>query len=465
MALPCRDLLSAGCLSRRRFLHLGGLAAAGALSNWPALQRAGAAARRAPAGRARACIFLYLLGGPPHLDMWDLKPKAPAEIRGPFRPIPTRVPGLEICEHLPRLAQVADKFALLRAVSHPNNNHTPMIYYTLTGHQVEDPSQDNDLSPPRRADFPHIGSVVARLRPPVQRLPGFVALPEVASRINGSRPSKVIPLRGGRAGFLGAGFDPLCIDDDPRTPEAIPGLSLPAEVAADRFQARQALLGAVEGRLADAPATRDFGELRRLAVHLTGSAQRGPGVYALAQEPAVLRERYGRHRFGQSLLLARRLTEAGVPLVAIHFNDMTRCDGWDTHGQNFAALKDELLPLLDQGLSALLEDLDQRGTLEETLVVCLGEFGRTPKINGNAGRDHWGHCQTALLAGGGIRAGQVYGASDKDGAYPRDGKVDPVDIHATIYRCLGIDPEQEIHDHLNRPQPLCTGRAIERLIG
>jgi hypothetical protein len=419
----------------------------------------------ATAGRARACIFLHLLGGPPHLDMFDLKPKAPAEIRGPFQPIPTRVPGLEICEHLPRLARVADKFALLRAVSHPNNNHTPMIYYTLTGHQVENPAEDNNLSPPQRTDFPHIGSVVARLRPPTQRVPGFVALPEVTVRSNGSQQSfPVVPLRGGRAGFLGATFDPLMINDDPRSPEAMPGLTPPENVTMDRFRQRNTLLAALDNRLPQNLATHGFADIRRMAVHLTGAARGAQGIYALEQEPVAVRERYGLHRFGQSMLLARRLVEAGVPLVAIHFNKMTRCDGWDTHGQNFAALKGELLPLVDQGLSALLEDLDQRGRLEETLVVCLGEFGRTPRINANAGRDHWGYCQSALLAGGGIRGGQVCGASDKYGAYPREGKVDPADIHATMYRCLGIDPEQEIHDHLNRPQRLCLGQVIERLI-
>jgi hypothetical protein len=396
--------------------------------------------------------------------MWDLKPNAPAEIRGPFQPIATCVPGIQICEHLPRLGQAADKFALLRAVSHPNNNHTPMIYYTLTGHHVDNPAVDNDISPPRRTDFPHVGSVVAHLKPPTQPVPAFVALPTVACRSNLDNPRVAVPLRGGRAGFLGAAFDPLMINDDPRSPETLPGLSLPADVRQQRFQNRQALLAAVERPSSPGGASREFDELRGMAVHLTGRPGAGPSVYALDAEPLALRQRYGQHRFGQSLLLARRLIEAGVPLVAIHFNNMTRYDGWDNHKKNFEALKEELLPLLDQGLSALLADLEQRGLLEQTLVVCQGEFGRTPKINEYAGRDHWGHCQTALLAGGGIHGGQVYGASDRNGAYPREGRVDPVDVHATIYHCLGIDPGREIYDHLKRPHSICTGQVIESLL-
>jgi uncharacterized protein (DUF1501 family) len=181
-------------------------------------------------------------------------------------------------------------------------------------------------------------------------------------------------------------------------------------------------------------------------------------------EPPAVRQRYGEHRFGKALLLARRLVEARVPMVAVHFNEMTSCDGWDTHSQNFEALQSELLPMLDQGLSALLEDLDQRGRLQDTLVVCLGEFGRTPKINANAGRDHWGDCSSALLAGGGVRGGQVLGASDKIGAYPVSDRIDPVDIHATLYHCLGINPHQTLSDQAQRPWEISTGRVIERLL-
>jgi hypothetical protein len=458
-------LAPTNAISRRTLLRLGGLTAVGALAGWPRLAHATAASPSdSVVGKARSCILLYLLGGPPHLDMWDLKPTAPPEIRGPFRPIETCVPGIQLCEHLPRLARLADKFALLRAVSHPNNNHTPMIYYTLTGRHVSNPGVDNNVTPPQRTDFPHIGAAVARLKPPAQVVPGFIALPELTVRSNGSQKSfAVVPLRGGRAGFLGATFDPLFINDDPRDPDAMPGLSRPTDVTAERAERRRALLNVVERGSLENAATQDLDALRRMAVHLTGAVARGPRLFSLDQEEPRVRERYGTHRFGQSMLLARRFVAAGVPTVAIHFNKMTQCDGWDTHGKNFESLKGELLPLLDQSLSALLEDLDERGLLQQTVVVCMGEFGRTPTINPASGRDHWGHCQTALLAGGGIRGGQVCGASDKNGAYPRDGKVDPVDIHATVYHCLGIDPEAEIHDQFQRPHRLCLGRVVENL--
>jgi uncharacterized protein (DUF1501 family) len=206
-------------------------------------------------------------------------------------------------------------------------------------------------------------------------------------------------------------------------------------------------------------------DVRQRAVVLTGSASRGQlETFSLDAEPGTLRDRYGRHRFGQSLMLARRLTEAGVPMVAIHFNEMTVCDGWDTHSKNFEALKDELLPLLDQGLSALLEDLARRGRLGETLVVCMGEFGRTPKINTAAGRDHWGECSSVLLAGGGIRGGRVLGASDRIAAFPACDPVDPVDIQATIYHLMGLDPHLTIHDHANRPWEISVGKVLERLL-
>ncbi|HJY88433.1 MAG TPA: DUF1501 domain-containing protein, partial [Candidatus Acidoferrales bacterium] len=204
--------------------------------------------------------------------------------------------------------------------------------------------------------------------------------------------------------------------------------------------------------------------LRQQALVLTGAAQSGSPTFSLDVEPAPVRERYGRHRFGQAMLLARRLSEAGVPMIAIHFNEMTLCDGWDTHSKNFAALESELLPMLDQSLSALLEDLHQRGLLAETLVVVMGEFGRTPRINKDAGRDHWGLCQSALLAGGGIRGGQVYGSSDRIGAYPASDPVDPVDIHATMFHCLGLNPDRTVYDSLRRPLPLSTGRVLTALL-
>jgi hypothetical protein len=399
--------------------------------------------------------------------MFDLKPNAPAEIRGPFRPIATCVPGLQICELLPQLAKTADKYALVRSVSHPNSNHTPMIYYTLTGRHTDQPSRDNDIRPPQLNDFPHHGAVLAKFKRSAPSLPGYVALPEVAIRssIEGQYKRARTPLRGGGPGFLGAHYAPLAVNGQPGSPDAIPALGLPEQVSAERFEQRTALLSLLDGKRGAVRETQAMHDVRQQAVLLTGSANRGRlPVFSLEDEPAELRDRYGRHRFGQTLLLARRLAEAGVPMIAVHFNEMTICDGWDTHSKNFEACQQELLPMLDQSLSALLDDLDQRGRLAETLVVCLGEFGRTPKINGNAGRDHWGDCSSALLAGGGIRGGQVLGSSDKHAAYPASDPIDPVDIQATVYHCMGLDPHRLIYDRAQRPWEISTGRVIHELL-
>ncbi len=455
---------------RREFLRVGSrLAVAGfALPSmlWQTRAEANPAAQAGfVSGGAKSCILVHLLGGPPHLDMFDLKPDAPAEIRGPFQPIATRVPGLQICELLPQLASIADKFALIRSVSHRNSNHTPMIYYTLTGHETALPDRDNDIRPPQADDFPHTGAVLSKFKRSAATLPGYVAMPELAIRssISGEYKRARTPLRGGGPGFLGAQFAPLAVDGEPGTAGAIPALTLPKEVSAERFEQRAALLSLLDrGRR---PETQAQQEIRTKAIALTGSSNRGRlEVFSLDDEPASVRDRYGRHRFGQTMLLARRLAEAGVPMVAVHFNEMTICDGWDTHSKNFDACRTELLPMLDQSLSALLEDLDQRGTLDETLVACFGEFGRTPRINQNAGRDHWGDCSSALLAGGGIRGGSVLGSSDKQAAYPASDPIDPADIQATLYHCMGLAPDQLIYDRSQRPWPISTGRVIRQLL-
>ena len=446
--------------NRRDFLRVGGgLAVA-------ATRTLGSDAAVVGQRRAKACILVYLLGGPPQLDTFDLKPNAPVEIRGPFRPIATREPGFHICEHLPRLAQMTDRFALVRSVSYPNHNHTPMIYYTLTGRLVDRPNEDNDVRPPQRSDYPHLGSVLARHRVAPLGLPGYVAIPELAVRSSLSGQFKRVRqlLRGGAGGFLGPVVDPLSVNGDPGTRDAVPALALPREVGEARLDQRAALLSVLEQSGPTSQATHIHGTLRQQAVTLTGAVGGGSAFFSLDGEPVAVRARYGRHRFGRAMLLARRLAEAGVPMTAIHFNEMTICDGWDTHSNNFDALQTELLPMVDQSLSALLEDLEQRGLLDETIVVMMGEFGRTPRINGAAGRDHWGSCQSVLLAGGGIRGGTVYGASDRIAAYPIDNPVDPVDVHATLYHCMGLNSEQMMTDQLRRPQPFSTGRVISALV-
>jgi hypothetical protein len=308
--------------------------------------------------------------------------------------------------------------------------------------------------------------VLARFRPSPRGLPGYVAIPELAVRSStqGEFRRARTPLRGGGAGFLGPLVEPLAVNGDPGTAEAVPALNRPADVAAERLERRAALLAVLERRGPAVPDTGSALELRRQAVALTGAGGGAAPVFTLDGEPERLRDRYGRHRFGRALLVARRLAEAGVPMIAIHFNEMTVCDGWDTHSKNFEALRGELLPMLDQGLSALLEDLEQRGMLGQTLVVVMGEFGRTPRINAQAGRDHWGSCQSVLLAGGGVRGGQVFGASDRIGAYPSSEPVDPADIHATMFHCMGLDPEQIMYDHLRRPYPLSSGRVLTTLL-
>jgi hypothetical protein len=457
---PLHPNLKSPIVDRREFVRIGGGLAASSF-----LAPAACASLPRPSS-ARSCILIYLLGGPPHLDTFDLKPNAPAEVGGPFKPIPTSVPGVQICEHLPRLARLAHRYSLVRSVSHNNHNHTPMIYYTLTGRPVDRPGEDNDVRPPQRADFPHLGAVLAHFRDSPRGLPGYVAIPELAVRSSttGEFKRSRTSLRGGGAGFLGPRLEPLCVNGDPGTAEGVPALATPADVSAGRQDRRAALLSVLEQR---GPAVRQsdgFRELRDQAVALTGASGGAAPSFTVDGEPTRLRDRYGSDRFGRSLLLARRLAEASVPMTAIHFNEMTVCDGWDTHSKNFEALKGELLPIIDRGISALLEDLHDRGMLDQTLVVVMGEFGRTPRINAAAGRDHWGSCQSVLLAGGGIRAGRVVGCSDKIGAYPITDPVDPTDIHATIYHLMGLDPEQLIHDHLRRPYPICIGRPLSALV-
>ena len=447
---------SADTVARRRFLQAGTLALfAGAAPAQFAHGFAPNDSHAVPAfGRAKRCILVYLLGGPPQIDMWDMKPQAPAEIRGPFKPIQSPVAGMHFCEHLPRLAARASDLAILRSVTFPNNDHPFMIYHTLTGRESRVPLGANTVLPPSRSDDPHMGAVVWKFKHRQAGVPGYVAIPEVRVRMN---PAPVSG--GGRAGWLGAAYDPLAINDDPSAPPA--GLKLPDEMTPKRFTERQSLLAVLDGHAPRAASSRDYRTFRDSASELIGSS--AGGMFALDREPAGLHERYGRHRFGQSLLLARRLVENGVSFVGVHFNYMTKCDGWDTHKKNFEALQGELLPLLDQGISALVEDLKDRGMLDDTLVVTMGEFGRTPRINNDGGRDHWGPCSSVLFAGGGIRGGNLVGASDRICAYPSDLAVAPVDVVATIYHSLGLAPHTLMHDPLGRPLAIAEGRVIRQL--
>ncbi len=448
-------------LTRREWLRAGSLGVLGL--GLPQLWR-GRAAAAGRSVRARSCLILYLSGGPPQHETWDPKPAAPAEVRGPYRPIASTVTGLMVGELMPRVARVADRCCVLRAVSTQDNAHSSSGYWMLTGTPY--PRPNTECNQPRPADWPCLGAVVKRLRAGRGALPPAVTLPEqMISNAN-------IVAVGQSAGFLGRAWDPWLLTCDPSSPDfRVPELGLTPEVPPLRLDGRRSLLSQVNRHL-DAVdrvgAANRYDNLSRQAFDLLRSPK-ARQAFALEQEPAAVRERYGRHKFGQSVLLARRLVEAGVSLVQVNWprekGDMASSSPvWDTHAKNAERLKTALMPPMDQAYSALLEDLEQRGLLDETLVVWMGEFGRTPKINAQGGRDHWGHVFSVALAGGGIKGGQVVGASDAIGAEPRDGRVDPHDLAATIFHCLGYRPETEIHDPLGRPVPISRGRVLRQLL-
>jgi hypothetical protein len=464
-------------VTRREWLRAGGLGTLGL--TLPALLRGRAAAdelravraTRATAeqgagalrstesaasfGRAKSCIVCFLFGAPAHQDVWDLKPDAPAEVRGEFAPIDTSVPGIRVGEHVPLLAAAAQHYALIRSVTHPDNTHTVAMHYMLTGRRHREPSTNPQNQP---TDFPCFGAVAQKLLPPAADLPAGITLNGPANQVSAN--NHIFP--GFFAGLLGSAHDPLFVSQDPSQADFRPFPSAAADEV-PRYAARQALLDAVDGRrreLESVAGVRAYDEHFQRAFRLIASPA-SRDAFDLAHEPQPLRERYGASAFGQGCLLARRLVEAGVPLVTVNW---ARDDAfWDTHADNFRLLKQSLLPPFDRGFSALLEDLAQRGLLDETLVVCLGEFGRTPTINGAAGRDHWAACNTVLLAGAGARGGQVYGASDRIAALPALDPVSPDDLAATMYHALGLDPHALVYDALDRPLALALGRPLVEL--
>lgn len=439
-------------LTRRAALRAGTLGLFGL--TWPGLLRSRAAAQsasgaRATTGRAKACILVYLDGGMSHIDTLDMKPGAPAEYRGEFQPIASRLAGVPVCEHLPRLARLLDRCSLVRSMGQRGrgiigDNHHTGAYYYLTGH-VPDPTfgQLGLNRRPMAEDWPFIGSVVALKKGGQAPIP-LVALPDRARSADYIRAGQF-------AGKLGGAYEPFLILGDADQPGEfiVPNLTLPAEITLDRLHQRQSLLSQLDAanRTLDARGVvQGFDEHHQRAFGMMSDAVRG-GAFDLNREPLRLRERYGHDLNGQSMLLARRLVESGVPFVSVQWqprrNRGENCYGWDTHANNFYCLRTYLLPYLDQGFSALLEDLDERGMLDDTLVVLTSEMGRKtligdPRPNGANGRDHWVHCQTVLLAGGGIKRGFVLGASDNTASYPIDRPVGPEDLAATIYHALGI---------------------------
>jgi hypothetical protein len=450
-------------LTRREWLHVGGLGVLGLTMPGLSVSRAAPADLGRAFGKAKACIVLFLGGGPPQHETWDPKPDAPAEIRGDLTPIASSVPGLRVGELMPRTAKLAHQVAVLRAVSSTDSAHSSSGYYMLTGYPHQ-PMQTENARPGAPNDWPSLAAMVRKLRGDRKGLPGSVVLPEHIWNTGG------IPWPGQFAGFLGQKADPWLIHCDPNTPDFhVPGLKLPEDVPALRFDDRQTLLAAVNQHLdaidrSGAPAR--FTSQSQQAFNLLRGTKARQG-FDLDREPPPLRERYGRHRFGQSVLLARRLVEAGVSLVQINWT--REKDGtdtspmWDTHDRNTYWLKKSLMPVMDAAYSTLLEDLESRGLLESTLVVWMGEFGRTPKINGRGGRDHWGHVYSVALAGGGVRGGIVHGMSDSQGGQPKEGRVPPQDLAATIFHCLGYEPHTELHDALGRPVPISRGEAVRQV--
>jgi hypothetical protein len=412
-------------------------------------------------GKAKACILLFHLGGPPQHETWDPKPDAPREVRGDLKPIATNVPGILVGELMPRTARHVDKICVLRAVSTNDNAHSSSGYWMLTGvpHQ---PTNSENAKPGAPNDWPCLAALVRRLRPDAG-LPSTIRLPEHIWNTGG------IVWPGQDAGFLGRTADPWLIHCDPNTADFhVPGLALPPEVPPVRMEGRLSLLEQVNRRL-DAAERAGLGnryDVQSQQAFDLLRAGKARQAFEMEREPATLRERYGRNRWGQSLLLARRLVEAGVALVQVNWTrmpgDKDDSPAWDTHNKNADRLKNNLMPPMDLAYSALLEDLATRGLLDETLVVWMGEFGRSPKINPGSGRDHWGHVFSVALAGGGVRGGQVLGSSDRIGGYPRDGRTLPQDLTATIFHALGIHPETEIHDALGRPIPVSRGQVIRQ---
>ncbi|HEY4313268.1 MAG TPA: DUF1501 domain-containing protein [Pirellulales bacterium] len=432
--------------SRRQMLQIGGLGLAGV--SLPRLLRAEANASAAGlTPRADSCIIIFLNGGPSHLDMWDMKPEAPDGIRGEFQPIATTLPGVQFSEHLPRLATQMHRATLIRSMHHSvNNAHAAAVYTSLTGH---DRGEIGGGTLP--TDNPSPGSVLAMLRPPQRQIVPHITLPYITKEGAGGPPQP-----GFFGGLLGRSFDPLFVLRDPNAADfAVPELTLLADVSLERLAARRSLLSEVDQRFSgpgrSAQDSLDRFQQRALDLLTSETTQQ---AFRLSAEPDSVRDSYGRNIYGQSVLLARRMIEAGTRLVTISWAPDANAT-WDTHGGNFQKLKDILLPQFDGACTSLITDLADRGLLDRTLVAVLGDFGRTPKINANnAGRDHWNFCYSVFLAGGGFKPGFVYGASDKIGAFPARNAMTPGDCIATIYHVLGIDSGMFIHDQFQRPHRL-----------
>jgi uncharacterized protein (DUF1501 family) len=402
--------------------------------------------------RAKSLIIVFCTGAISHHDTFDMKPDAPLEIRGEFNPIQTPIPGTVICEHLPKLASRAHKYALIRSLSHKDNNHLMSTHHVLTGHLQPGAFFDKVAS---RDDWPCYSAGCEYLRPRTDGIPSGVNLPTFLM-------SSPLTWPGQHAGFLGPMYDPWQIVGDPSSAEfRVDALTLAQEIDAVRLEQRRSLLSRLDQTAAvsrDAAANR-MNEDQKLAFSMLSSGKLSQ-AFEMHREPSSVRDTYGRHPFGQSLLLARRLVEAGVPIVQANMGPV---QNWDSHQAIFSTLKGRLLSPLDQAVAALLDDLESSGRLADTMVILLGEFGRTPKINKEGGRDHWGPCFTGLFAGAGVQGGKVIGRTDDIAAYPDSAAYSPDDIGATVYQALGLEPHSIVHDRIGRPVHLNEGKVIEAL--
>jgi len=461
----------AAAFTRRSLLTVGGMGLLGL--TMPKILRAaeplaGAAADAAVkkiAPRAKSVIFLYQFGGPSHVDMFDMKPDAPEGIRGPHKPISSVADGIQVSERLPKVAKIMDKVTLIRSMTHTMKNHNSASYYALTGHA---PPVDDIRLKDTLDLFPAYGSVVDALAPASGEVPTAVSYPYLI------RDGAVTP--GQHASFLGKAHDPFFFAQDPAAKDfALPELSLPAGMSIGRLEERRELQKLIDqqSRILDHSASaRGMDEYYTRALAMLNSTKLRD-AFNLSAEKTALRDAYGRHTYGQSLLLSRRLVEAGAKFVTVYFADNIggRSDtsgGWDTHGfdntRMFPIVEKYHLPMTDQTLPTLLTDLESRGMLDTTLVLWMGEFGRTPKINANISRDHWPQCYTVLLAGGGVKRGYIHGASDKHGEHPSKDPVRPDDLAATVFHLLGINPATEVRGLGDRPVLISEGKVVQGII-
>lgn len=464
-------------ISRRELLRVGGSAVLGfSLANFFQLQPVQAKEGGGPGfGKAKSVILIYLQGGPSHLDLWDPKDGVPDNVKSVFKAIDTKIPGTKVTEIMPKFAQVLDKVTLLRAMSYTPVglfNHTAAIYQMHTGYTADKVSPSGQLEPPTPKDFPTVGSQIVRLKPPTEPMLPFVMMPRPLQEFN-------VVGKGGTAGFLGRAYDPYTLyppgdDMDLKKMDRInvDDLKLRDEVSPNRLERRARLRDTInEGMpaLDKATAKMDLDEYygKALGLVISGKAR---NAFDLSKETPQMREKYGQNTFGQCCLLARRLIEAGTRFVEVNWPKVANSDNhsWDVHAGLSARMKNQAAPMLDGGLSALIEDLDQRGMLKDTLVVAVGEFGRSPQRgvstsgndNQDDGRDHWPYCYTAVIAGGGVKRGYVHGKSDKTASAPVDGAVHPKELLATIYHSVGIDPATMVYNHLNQPRELVQADPV-----